>query len=264
MPFTEENIKFLESLNCSVSENFSQGEVSMDRNEGMEVLNKIPVKFDLEKVLKDLKVSARVQANQIELVKKLIEIAIALISPKAVYKVAYVENKADTTVDINGVQFKSRVLRKNLDKVERVFLYIATIGKKLEDKAASTKDLLEQYYLEEIANLTLDYTIEYLEKYLKTKYRIEQLSTMEPGSLKDWPITQQKELFSIFGNTQKIIGVSLTDSFLMIPRKSVSGIFFPTEIKFYTCQLCPRKGCTQRKAPYDPKIAQSYKGLPIV
>ena len=236
----------------------------MDRNEGMEVLNKIPVKFDLEKVLKDLKVSARVQANQIELVKKLIEIAIALISPKAVYKVAYVENKADTTVDINGVQFKSRVLRKNLDKVERVFLYIATIGKKLEDKAASTKDLLEQYYLEEIANLTLDYTIEYLEKYLKTKYRIEQLSTMEPGSLKDWPITQQKELFSIFGNTQKIIGVSLTDSFLMIPRKSVSGIFFPTEIKFYTCQLCPRKGCTQRKAPYDPKIAQSYKGLPIV
>jgi len=264
MPFAEENIKFLESLNCSVSENFSQGEVSMDRNEGMEVLNKIPVKFDLEKVLKDLKVSARIQANQIELVKKLIEIAIALISPKAVYKVAYVENKTDTTVDINGAQFKSRVLRKNLDKVERVFLYIATIGKKLEDKAASTKDLLEQYYLEEIANLTLDYTIEYLEKYLKTKYRIRQLSTMEPGSLKDWPITQQKELFSIFGNTQKIIGVSLTDSFLMIPRKSVSGIFFPTEIKFYTCQLCPRKGCTQRKAPYDPKIAQSYKGLPIV
>lgn len=234
------------------------------RSEEVEVLSKIPVKFDLEKTLKDLKVSARVQTNQIELVKKLIEMVTTLISPKAVYKVVYVENKTDTTVDIDGVQFKSKVLRKNLDKVERVFIYIVTIGEKLEDKAASTRDLLQQYYLEEIANLALDYILEHLEKYLETKYRIEQLSTMEPGSLEDWPITQQKELFSIFGDTQKIVGVSLTDSFLMIPRKSVSGIFFPTEIKFYTCQLCPRKECAQRKAPYDPEIAQSYKGRSTV
>ena len=120
-------------------------------------------------------------------------------------------------------------------------------------------DLLEQYYLEGIADLALHYTIMHLEKHLKRKYKLGQISSMNPGSLKDWPITQQKELFSIFTNTQKIIGVRLTDSFLMIPRKSVSGIYFPTEINFYSCQLCPREVCIGRRAPYDPKLAKSYR-----
>ena len=67
--------------------------------------------------------------------------------------------------------------------------------------------------------------------------------------------------FKVNTNTQarKIIGVNLTDSFLMIPRKSISGIYFPTEIKFYSCQLCPRERCIGRKAPYDSKLAKNYR-----
>jgi len=67
-----------------------------------------------------------------------------------------------------------------------------------------------------------------------------------------------RDRFSIFGDTQEIIGVRLNDSLLMIPRKSVSGIYFPTEIKFYNCQLCPRQKCIGRQAPYDPKLTESY------
>jgi len=95
-----------------------------------EVLSDIPVKFDFEKTLKRLKINSKTQVKQKELIRKLL-------------------SKKDTGVDIGGVWFKSRVLRKNLDKVERVFPYIATIGKSLEEKATSTKDLLEQYYLED-------------------------------------------------------------------------------------------------------------------
>jgi len=224
-----------------------------------EVLRDIPVKFDFGKTLKRLKINSKTQVKQKELIRKLLDVAATLVSPKAIYKVAYVESKKDTGVDIGGVWFKSRVLRKNLDKVERVFPYIATIGKSLEEKATSTKDLLEQYYLEEIADLALEDTLAYLERYLKKKYRLGQLSSMSPGSLADWPLAQQAGLFSLFGDTRKIIGISLTDSFLMIPRKSESGIYFPTEIKFYSCQLCPRKGCIGRKAPYNPELAKRYK-----
>jgi hypothetical protein len=45
---------------------------------------------------------------------------------------------------------------------------------------------------------------------------------------------------------------------LMIPRKSISGICFPTEVTFLSCQLCPRKRCPSRKAAYDEKIKKKY------
>jgi hypothetical protein len=46
---------------------------------------------------------------------------------------------------------------------------------------------------------------------------------------------------------------------LMIPVKSVSGIFFPTEIKFESCQLCPVARCTGRRAHYDPDLEKKYR-----
>ncbi|MBC8461851.1 MAG: hypothetical protein H8D67_28105 [Deltaproteobacteria bacterium] len=47
-------------------------------------------------------------------------------------------------------------------------------------------------------------------------------------------IEQQKELFSIFGNVEDLIGVKLTDSYLMIPNKSVSrlNLFTPNLLVF--------------------------------
>jgi len=38
----------------------------------------------------------------------------------------------------------------------------------------------------------------------------------------------------------------------MIPNKSVSGLFFPTEVPFESCMVCRRPHCPGRKAPYDP------------
>jgi hypothetical protein len=81
---------------------------------------------------------------------------------------------------------------------------------------------------------------------------------MSPGSLKDWPITEQKILFSSLGDVESAVGVRLTGSFLMIPRKSVSGIYFPTEIPFLSCQLCPREKCPSRQAAYDRKLVAKY------
>jgi hypothetical protein len=57
---------------------------------------------------------------------------------------------------------------------------------------------------------------------------------------------------------ETVIGVTLTDHCLMIPLKSASGIYFPTEIKFESCQLCPRATCVGRRAPYDPALLKKY------
>jgi len=76
--------------------------------------------------------------------------------------------------------------------------------------------------------------------------------------LKDWPTEEQKSLFSILGDVEASISVRLSENLLMIPNKSLSGIYFPTEIPFYSCQLCQREDCSARKTPYDEKLAREY------
>lgn len=223
----------------------------------MEVLDNIPIHLDAEEMLKELHLGEK--KGYSDIVQELVELAGSLIQPKAIYEVSYVDNKNNDTVDIGGIKFTSHVLRVNLGKIGRVFPYIVTIGKELEDRAASFDNLLKQYCLDAIGDEALSLIEQYLEDYLKKKYKLGQISSMSPGSLKDWPITQQKQLFSIFDNVEGSIGVKLNPSLLMIPRKSESGVYFPTEVKFYSCQLCPRERCMDRQAPYDKNLAESYR-----
>ncbi len=134
-----------------------------------------------------------------------------------------------------------------------------TIGPALEQRAASLGDLLKQYYLEEIANFALELGASWLTEKLKVRWGFALLSNMSPGSLEDWPISEQLPLFSLFGDPDKAIGVRLTDYMLMLPRKSISGILFPSEESFTACQLCPRERCPSRRAPYDEALAAEYR-----
>lgn len=87
------------------------------------------------------------------------------------------------------------------------------------------------------------------------------MARMAPGSgaANVWPLTQQKPLFSLFGDVEELIGVRLTDRCLMIPIKSVSGIFFPNADKFESCQLCQREQCQGRRAPYSEELVRKYE-----
>jgi hypothetical protein len=229
----------------------------------MEVLNSIPIELDLEAVLKRMRLRNR-SDNIVESIRELLDTAVPIASPKAVYEVAYVENKNGDSLEIGGVRFTSRVLRVNLDQVERVFPYVITCGRELDGIEVPSTDFIKGYYLDQIKETALVLARRYVEDYLKKQYALGQLSRMAPGAGAeiDWPLTQQKELFSIFGGGDKVeelIGVRLTDTFLMVPIKSVSGIFFPTEIRFESCQICPREECIGRRAPYDPEMVKKYR-----
>ena len=229
----------------------------------MEVLNSIPVNLDLEAVLKRMHVRNRSESI-VTNVREMLEMAHPIAKPKAIYEVSYVDNKNGDSLDIGDVRFTSRVLRVNLDKVGRVFPYVVTCGRELDEIAIPSDDFIKGYYLDQIKETAVVLARQYLEDYLKRNYALGQMSRMAPGAGagEDWPITQQKELFSIFGGRDKVaelIGVRLTDTYLMVPIKSVSGIFFPTEIKFESCQLCPREKCIGRRAAYDPEVVKKYR-----
>jgi len=221
----------------------------------MEKLEYIPVDLDLEEIKRMLHTG---KSGDWSRVQTLIDEVRPVISAKAVYKVCYIESKIGDAITIDGTSLKSRVLRKNLDTVERVFPYVVTIGNRLEEKARACNDLLTKYYLDTIGNVALTAAQKYLEDQLRSRYALDGMSYMSPGSLKDWAIEEQKSLFSILGDVESSIGVRLNEALVMIPNKSLSGIYFPTEIPFYSCQLCHREGCPTRKAPYDEKLAREY------
>lgn len=228
----------------------------------MKILDSIPVRLDVEEVLKHWhlhKESKHIESS----LQEVIEIVRPIAKPKAVFKVSYVDNKNADSLYIDGVRFTSRVLRVNLDKIERVFPYVVTCGRELDEIAIPPDDFMKYYCLDAIKETVLVSARRYLEDYLKGNYALGQMSRMGPGTgaLGDWPITQQKGLFSIFGNVEDLIGVKLTENFLMIPLKSVSGIYLPTRIEFRSCQLCPRESCSERRAPYDPDLVKKYTNL---
>jgi hypothetical protein len=221
----------------------------------MAILAHIAVNLNLDKVRKKLHMKPDSNLNQ---VRNLVDTVQHLIEPKAIYNVCYIDEKSEDSVVVGGLSLKSRVLRKNLDRVQRIFPYVITLGRKLGEKQNACSDLLENYYLDCIGNLALTSVQKQLKKHLQSKFALEKLSSMAPGSLSDWPIEEQEPLFGLLGDVEASIGVKLTRNLLMMPAKSVSGFYFPTEVSFYSCQLCPRKRCESRKAKYDEALTEEY------
>jgi hypothetical protein len=220
----------------------------------MEILNPIAVRVDTG-IIKKI---GHIPEGEERRLESLISAARSVTTAKAVYKVSYIDSKADDSVTIGGFLFKSKVLRKQLDTVERVFPYVVTIGNGVEDLEKASDDTLEKYYLDLIGNAAVVEVREHVKSKISERYGLGRLSYLGPGQLRDWPLQEQKPLFSLLGDVERAVGVILSDSFLMIPRKSLSGIYFPTEIPFMACQLCPRENCSSRKARYDGKRAREY------
>jgi hypothetical protein len=221
----------------------------------MEILEKIPVKIDPQEVRKILRLE---RGRESQLVEGLIDQAITCSEPKAAYKLCYIDEKSEDAVMVEGLQLKSKVLRKNLDAVERLFPYVVTLGPGLEEAIDGIDDPLEKYYLDVIGNVALNAVRKYLHDQLCKKFALKKISFMSPGSLQEWPIEAQGNLFQLLTDVEVAIGVRLTPSFLMIPKKSVSGVYFQTEVSFFNCQLCQRGKCPGRKARYDEKLAREY------
>jgi hypothetical protein len=216
------------------------------------ILTDIPFSPDVDEFLKAVHVDAgSSEAVEVaDLVKQAVEIA----RPKGTFGVAFIESRGSEKVAIDGVAFRSRVLAVNLQKVYRVFPYVATCGVELEEWSNRMEDPLQAYWADALKHLALGRAIRAVNTNIGEQFDPGPTSVMNPGSLPDWPLEQQRELLSLLGDVRSRVGVELTDSFLMIPTKSVSGLKFSTEVQFINCQLCPRERCEGRRAAYDPEL----------
>lgn len=227
----------------------------MDETLTAHILREIPFDPDIPWLMRRLRIKEG-SANQIELLR-MIEEARPIAQPKALFMVAYVTSRGEDWVEIAGIRFTSRVLRVNLDGLYRVFPYLATCGMELQDWADSFDDMLAGFWAEAVKEAALLCAVRAVFEDLEERYHPGETASMNPGSLADWPIQEQQPLFELFGGHARSIGVSLNESMLMTPTKTVSGIRFATQTAFESCQLCPREGCPGRRAIYDPELYDS-------
>lgn len=233
----------------------------------MTILDSIPFRIDADTVFAHLRLApGGAYADEIN---ELLAKARRCARPRALYAVASVtaadEDGVIVTMGEAGgncmgapaqVCFKSRLLRINLASSERVFLYLATCGPELDSIPIARDDIFSQFCLDAIKELALYCAFAHLTEHLRSVHRVEKLASMNPGSGDQslWPIEQQKELFALLGSGPYTIGVSLTDSCLMIPNKTVSGLFYECDSGFESCRLCRQQSCLHRRAAFDPAL----------
>lgn len=219
------------------------------------LLDAIPFTPDAKTLVKRLHL--RRQTIDLHEFMEFIDKVVAAARPKAYYRPAFIDWIRGDEIAIEGVTFSSRVLCVNLAEVKRVFAYVSTCGQELAEMRSQETDILHQFWLDGIMEMALQAAIEAMKADLAIRFQPAKLAVMNPGSLGDWPIQQQQPLFEVLSAGAAQTGVRLTESMLMLPVKSTSGLFFETESGFINCQLCPRQSCPNRRAPYDADLIHS-------
>ncbi len=198
-----------------------------------------------------------------ETAETLTNAVVSIARPKALYRICKVRRLDDSNVDIEGVRLTSRVLSKLFIDQNIAFPYVVTIGPELAEYNNTSSDMLTRFWLDNTKEIVLHSAGRSLEEHLQKNYPATRLTHMNPGEIDDWPISQQKVLFSLFGNTIKKINITLTDGGVIKPIKSRSGIYFPNNNGFETCRLCFQLKCPGRRAAYNADVVAEYIGKSV-
>jgi hypothetical protein len=198
---------------------------------------------------KDLAAAIQMEAN--DEIQTMLTEAQAIAKPIAIYTVCKPERHPEC-IKLNGTVIPEPFVKKMLGESETVIPYVASCGVEIDAWAANYSDMFAQFVADAIKQQFLLKIMEKLFSDIHSRYfdSEKNISTLNPGSLVEWPLSGQVPLFTILGGVTEDIGVTLSDSLLMTPNKSVSGIMFQTEEAYHNCQLCPRKDCSGRRAPY--------------
>jgi hypothetical protein len=139
----------------------------------------------------------------------------------------------------------------------QVALFICTAGDgftRLTNKLNEQGDIMEAYILDAIGSLTVEKAMDKIQKLLKDvsgKSGLKVSNRYSPGYC-NWPLSDQKALFQLIGENPT--GIFLSDSCLMIPRKSISGIVgIGKNLRHhqYGCAICNNTTCIYRKILHE-------------
>jgi len=217
----------------------------------------IPVTIDREAVAQSFKVE-RTRPMMMKYLDELIPMVQKAVHVKALFRVVCVTARGDDWVEIENVRFNSKVLSKNLEKVDTVFVSLMTSGTELDNLPISPKEIMKFLCLEALKTHVLFQAGQYMNDYIKKKFNLPDMTHLHPGEFADLGIEQQIPLYSLFDDAEKAIGVKLTPNKTLSPLKSASSIMFYNGPSFQSCELCLQANCSGRRAAFNPKLAAKF------
>lgn len=163
-------------------------------------------------------------------------------------KSEFIANNSMILVD--GVEFGiGKTVAKEFRNSTSVALFICTAGEGISQRSQELltgENPVLGYVFDILGSMIVETATDQMQKEISRIANSEDLlitNRYSPGYCK-WSVADQHKLFSFFPPNS--CGISLTDSALMYPIKSVSGMIgLGKEVKFreYTCDLCSQVEC---------------------
>jgi hypothetical protein len=158
-----------------------------------------------------------------------------------------IRKAADTPLDV-GAQVQGY-----MRGASHLALFVCTAGQvftRLSVQYGKDGRHLEAFIVDAIGSLTVENAMNKIQAQLETLANETgmQISNRYSPGYCNWALTGQRALFEYMKNIP--VNVSLTDSCLMLPIKSVSGIIGIGETvkkREYACQICNNKDCIYKK-----------------
>ena len=200
----------------------------------------------------------------IKKVKSLIVKTTPILSPRIVSTEKPIRESEQGTIVIEpDLSLRSKKMTKTLGPCKKAKVFVATVGSEVEKEIQKLTDdnrMSEASILDAIASVAIENTVDQFQTMVDDELSDEGKHTtlrFSPGYC-DWPIQEQRKVFQVVDGEK--IDVSLTDTCLMHPRKSVSGVFGISDDKdgkrrnLNPCSQCGMKHCTaRRKTDNKPK-----------
>lgn len=146
-----------------------------------------------------------------------------------------------------------KIILRQLRGSEAYALFVCTSGVEYEayqQRLKDAGDMVRVFIADALGSVIAEHCADRMEETLQEsidKLGWHHTNRFSPGYC-GWHVSQQQRLFPLFGG--HTCGITLTDSSLMVPIKSVSGIIGIGERVRkldYTCGLCDFKQCYKRK-----------------
>lgn len=146
-------------------------------------------------------------------------------------------------------------IRKVIEKSEKVVLIAATLGiyvDKLIRKWQIT-DMAQAVVIDSMASVAIEQFMDKIELELSKRYSGYYFTNRFSPGYGDYPLEKQKEIIKLL-NTEKKLGLNLTESLMLNPTKSVTAVIGmgKEEIKEKSsctskCSRCGNKNCPYRR-----------------
>ena len=197
----------------------------------------------------------KINPHFLEIIEEALDAAQRLSEIKAGYGILDFNGYDTTTgsIIIQGKKFKTdKIVTGQFEKAEQAAVFICTIGstmgkwiKHLSDKGDPVKSYIADIAASTVTEAAADYLHDHIGSEMKS-IGLNITNRYSPGYC-NWSVAEQQILFSLL--PKFFCGVALTDSSLMVPIKSVSGIIGigkNVRYKEYMCDSCGIKDCTYR------------------